>query len=218
MPKIIDPRLYDKAVRLYEEGATQAHCAEAIGVDPGTLREELLRRGVKIDGARRRRLLTDEQQAEVVALYKAYTPLKDIARAVGYEGSPGNIVYSVLRAHGVPRHSPADAGYGKTLPDGSTKTNKDGYVTEKVPSDWKFLGSMKGYGNGRWILQHRLRMAEHLDRPLTTADVVHHKDGDRSNNAIENLQLVSATQHSSCQAYRCRSCGSEDVEAVGLRT
>ena len=41
------------------------------------------------------------------------------------------------------------------------------------------------------LLGHRLVMSEHLGRPLEPGEVVHHKDGNRSNNAIENLELMS---------------------------
>lgn len=41
------------------------------------------------------------------------------------------------------------------------------------------------------LLEHRLIMAEHLGRLLEPREVVHHKDGNRSNNAIDNLDLMS---------------------------
>jgi hypothetical protein len=42
------------------------------------------------------------------------------------------------------------------------------------------------------VLEHRYVMAEHLGRPLTDEEVVHHRDGDRKNNAIENLELLES--------------------------
>lgn len=41
--------------------------------------------------------------------------------------------------------------------------------------------------------EHRIVMENHIGRKLTKLEVVHHIDGDRSNNAIENLMLF-ATQ------------------------
>ena len=45
----------------------------------------------------------------------------------------------------------------------------------------------KGY-----VREHRLVMEAHLGRHLTPEEVVHHIDGDKANNAVENLQLVES--------------------------
>lgn len=39
------------------------------------------------------------------------------------------------------------------------------------------------------ILEHILVMSKHINRPLTKSEIVHHIDGDRTNNKIENLYL-----------------------------
>lgn len=46
------------------------------------------------------------------------------------------------------------------------------------------------------IDEHRLIMERHLGRKLLNSEIVHHKDGDKSNNDLENLEVMSRSEHS----------------------
>ena len=77
-----------------------------------------------------------------------------------------------------------EAGYrrGIALPDGTTRINEHGYVEIKQ--------------DGRWQLEHRLIMEDHIGRPLIGNENVHHINGDRADNRLENLELWSTSQPS----------------------
>ena len=63
------------------------------------------------------------------------------------------------------------------------------------------------------VYEHRYVMSLHLGRWLSTEEVVHHKDKNRTNNNIHNLELTNARDHAISHAiengtvYQDRLCG-----------
>ena len=76
-------------------------------------------------------------------------------------------------------NTPWNAGTSKGWPD------KRGYR-------WLYVSE-----NGRRVArrEHRVLMERHLGRKLEPWELVHHKDGNPQNNAIENLELVEWGAH-----------------------
>lgn len=46
-----------------------------------------------------------------------------------------------------------------------------------------------------YILEHRVIMENHLGRLLEKDEIVHHKDHNKRNNSIENLEVMSKEEH-----------------------
>lgn len=50
-------------------------------------------------------------------------------------------------------------------------------------------------GHGVYVYEHRRVASEMLKRPLTSKEVVHHKNGDKTDNRPENLQVMTQSEH-----------------------
>ena len=56
-------------------------------------------------------------------------------------------------------------------------------------------GYIRVYRNGKHDLLHRWIMRDHLKRPLTRFEIVHHKDGNKRNNKLSNLEIMTLPNH-----------------------
>lgn len=76
--------------------------------------------------------------------------------------------------------------------------SKNGYVLVRVSSSENYPG--KKTENFIYVREHVKIMQDHLGRRLTSDEVVHHIDGDKSNNDISNLDLCTKKEHNLCHA------------------
>jgi hypothetical protein len=68
---------------------------------------------------------------------------------------------------------------------GGRSLASNGYVLIKRPDHPE--ADVRGY-----VYEHRLVAAEHLGRPLRSGEVVHHRNGDKTDNRWENLAVMAS--------------------------
>jgi hypothetical protein len=66
-------------------------------------------------------------------------------------------------------------------------------------------GYVRVYHNGGRILEHRLVMEQKIGRPMLPTETVHHRNGVRSDNRPENLEL-RVGQHGKGSTVHCPTC------------
>lgn len=195
----------------YEAGSTLKDLASKYQVTPMTVRAELQRAGCIL--RRRGGTLREWTEVERRQIHDAYAAGENISRiARRHSTGPGVIRRTLLElgVDAVCRQRGPNAGNWK----GGRTRDGAGYWRVKLdPADP--LYSMAAQDGKGYVLEHRLVLARSLARPLLRAETVHHINGDRGDNRIENLQLRQGA-HGRGISMRCRGCGSHDVEAVRL--
>mgnify|MGYP001589666611 FL=1 len=78
---------------------------------------------------------------------------------------------------------------GKTI-------NSQGYLLVKAPSHP--FAENRGY-----VREHRIVMEKHIGRFLDPSEDIHHINGIKIDNRIENLQIISRKDHTSLHKLRC---------------
>lgn len=95
---------------------------------------------------------------------------------------------------GLCRKCNATMRYGPKNPGwkGGRKINGKGYVQVAIQPDHQFYSMSTADSR---VFEHRLVMAKYLCRPLRSDEVVHHIDGDKTNNSLANLFLTTVAKH-----------------------
>lgn len=76
---------------------------------------------------------------------------------------------------------------------GGEYKNKNGYILIYKPEHPSL------HKNNTYVFKHRLVMEKHLGRYLEPWEVIHHQNGIKNDNRLENLELISALSHSAIE-------------------
>lgn len=190
----------------YNSGQTMQALSALYNASRGAIRHVLQRQKVVFkDRGGRKKIYPEEFVQQLVADWHAGMSQKAIGQKHGLSEAQ---VYKILK--------PFPAGTREKIARRRWHPNWKGgrrqhlgYMMVLLEGDHRFYSMTT---QGGYVGEHRLVMAESLGRPLTSRETVHHKDGDRSNNTIDNLQLRQG-KHGAGVVYRCADCGSCNVVA-----
>ena len=83
------------------------------------------------------------------------------------------------------------------------------HLQERMYGSYKciYKPEHKNSNSKGWIFEHRYVMSKKIGRPLKENEIVHHKNGIKTDNRIENLEIVMRETHYG--KVRCPFCNRE---------
>lgn len=195
--------------RLYEAGSSYPQLAQQFGTSMTTIKHAVRRQGIMPRRCGRSAL---EVKAEILQYIAHHYPTGasqvSIAETLGVNQT---LISRGVRQLGLQRPFRRNRdGHGRWK-GGRVKTTA-GYISLWIDANHPFACMA---GSTGYVLEHRLVMAEFLGRPLRPDETVHHLNGAKGDNRLENLQVLNG-RHGKGVRLCCMDCGSHRIGVDAL--
>lgn len=154
---------------------------------------------------------TNDQKAEFQRLYlEDEESIEDIAKLYG--ATRGAIRYHLRRAGVILRPTGCNTEKAKDKQRGENHHSWNGGRYKHTSGYWYALARGHPFAKNDYVYEHRLVMERHLlaeqpahpaltDGRLSRRWVVHHKNGQKDDNRLENLEVLRRGEHNSWMHY-----------------
>ena len=163
-------------VRLYKKGKTQREIAQMLRASQGHVGKILAEAGIVWEFR-----WTPERAQKLIDLYQSGLPLAECCRRLSAATGSAR---PILLQHGIEIREQLHTGEKNWNWKNGRSATIGGYVYLKCPGHPR---AKNGY-----VLEHHLVMEQHLGRYLAPLEVIHHRDKNKHNNQLENLQLFAS--------------------------
>lgn len=195
--------------RLYESGLSYPLLAHQYKTSTIVIRWAMRRQGIMPRHCGRYpNIIPESLVTQICQRYPTGDSQTTIANDLGLKQCT---VSRVIRKMGLakPRRQNRD-GHGNWK--GGRHKTTGGYIEVLLNRDSPYFSMVNSDG---YVLEHRLVMAQHLGRPLTKLETVHHKFGVKDDNRFEKLELRIG-KHGSGITLVCADCGSRNIKEMAL--
>ncbi|XXX79248.1 HNH endonuclease [Sorangium sp. So ce134] len=93
------------------------------------------------------------------------------------------------------RHGNHATGDRNARWSGDRLVTEHGYIAVKVPVDHPHAWGPPRLKRYKYAYEHIVMMMAHIGRPLRPDEVVHHRNGKRADNRLDNLELTTNSEH-----------------------
>ena len=187
----------------YASGLAESAIAEKYGCERSSVHEALKKAGAKMrPRGNWERVITAYEAKEIAVQYHELASQTAVAVLRGISQTR---VSRALRMAGLSAGRKSGAAHPSWK--GGRCAAPGGYIQVWVSSDdpLNCMAQRNGY-----VMEHRLVMARSLGRPLLPDETIHHHNGDRKDNKLNNLQLRFG-KHGKGVVMVCAKCGSHEI-------
>lgn len=185
--------------KLYnDQKLTLEECCQILGIkSPITLRKWMRELRIETRDVNRlnsleHRLGLTEDELKIKLEHMYFQENKGLNRIAKDLGVTRTVISRRFEKFGIKKLDPVSAKtvFGSAENSGNWKGGRivqNGYYMVRCPNHPK---AMLGY-----VYEHRLVMEQHIGRYLEKDEIVHHKNRDKQDNRLENLEILTPSEH-----------------------